>query len=87
MANPTTRPRVVARRGASAYATENTIAAFELAREQGADMLEPKRLDAGRWFRQVSDVTLRPLPRRTSPRPALAAGPPAQSGPGTGCRW
>jgi len=31
---------VIAHRGASAYAPENTIAAFELARRQGADMIE-----------------------------------------------
>ncbi|MBI4562312.1 MAG: glycerophosphodiester phosphodiesterase [Candidatus Rokubacteria bacterium] len=36
----TTRPLVVAHRGASAYAPENTIAAFELAIAQGADVLE-----------------------------------------------
>ncbi|NUW33976.1 glycerophosphodiester phosphodiesterase [Nonomuraea sp. SMC257] len=34
------RPVAVAHRGASAYAPENTIAAFELAAEQGADMYE-----------------------------------------------
>ncbi|WP_182903706.1 glycerophosphodiester phosphodiesterase family protein [Microbispora sp. H10830] len=33
-------PLVVAHRGASAYAPENTLAAFELARDQGADMFE-----------------------------------------------
>ncbi len=33
-------PLVVAHRGASAYAPENTVAAFELARDQGADMFE-----------------------------------------------
>jgi glycerophosphoryl diester phosphodiesterase len=33
-------PLVIAHRGASAYAPENTIAAFELAARQGADMLE-----------------------------------------------
>jgi glycerophosphoryl diester phosphodiesterase len=31
---------VIAHRGASAYAPENTIAAFDLARRQGADMIE-----------------------------------------------
>ena len=31
---------MIAHRGASAYAPENTLAAFELAVEQGADMLE-----------------------------------------------
>ncbi|TLP57089.1 glycerophosphodiester phosphodiesterase [Microbispora triticiradicis] len=34
------RPLVVAHRGASAYAPENTVAAFRLARDQGADMFE-----------------------------------------------
>ncbi|MEV0201329.1 glycerophosphodiester phosphodiesterase family protein [Nonomuraea sp. NPDC050691] len=34
------RPVAVAHRGASAYAPENTVAAFELAAEQGADMYE-----------------------------------------------
>ncbi len=33
-------PLVIAHRGASAYAPENTIAAFELAVRQGADMIE-----------------------------------------------
>ncbi|MEV7012372.1 glycerophosphodiester phosphodiesterase family protein [Streptosporangium sp. NPDC051022] len=37
---PAPRPIAVAHRGASAYAPENTIAAFELAREQHADMFE-----------------------------------------------
>ncbi len=41
------RMRVWAHRGASAHATENTLAAFELAREQGADGIElDVRLDA-----------------------------------------
>jgi len=33
-------PLIIAHRGASAYAPENTLAAFELARRQGADMVE-----------------------------------------------
>src|ERR671929_155263 len=33
-------PLVIAHRGASAYAPENTMPAFELAVRQGADMLE-----------------------------------------------
>ncbi len=33
-------PTIFAHRGASAYAPENTLAAFELAREQGADAIE-----------------------------------------------
>ena len=32
------KPRVIAHRGASAYRPENTLAAFELAVEQGADI-------------------------------------------------
>src|SRR5689334_2512966 len=32
--------KVIAHRGASAYAPENTLAAFELAARQGADMIE-----------------------------------------------
>ncbi|MDR8413315.1 glycerophosphodiester phosphodiesterase [Nonomuraea sp. 3-1Str] len=39
-AGPAPAPSVVAHRGASAYAPENTIAAFELAAEQGADLFE-----------------------------------------------
>ena len=34
------RPLVIAHRGASAYAPENTLAAFRLAAEQGADAVE-----------------------------------------------
>lgn len=34
------RPLVIAHRGASGYAPENTLAAFQLAVEQGADMVE-----------------------------------------------
>lgn len=37
---PGTRPRVWGHRGASAHATENTLAAFALAREHGADGVE-----------------------------------------------
>lgn len=40
-----TRPLVIGHRGASAHAPENTLAAFRLAREQGADGIE---LDAKR---------------------------------------
>ena len=34
------RPLVIAHRGAKAYKPENTLAAYELAIEQGADMVE-----------------------------------------------
>src|SRR5262249_55324299 len=34
------RPRIIAHRGASAEAPENTMAAFRLARQQGADGIE-----------------------------------------------
>jgi glycerophosphoryl diester phosphodiesterase len=37
---PQTRPLIVGHRGASAHAPENTLAAFRLAREQGADGIE-----------------------------------------------
>ncbi len=37
---PTDRPFIVARRGARAHAPENTLPAFELAIEQGADAIE-----------------------------------------------
>lgn len=40
MAEAATRPLVIAHRGASGDAPENTIAAFELALEQGADGIE-----------------------------------------------
>ena len=40
MVGLTKRPLVIAHRGASSDAPENTIAAFELALEQGADALE-----------------------------------------------
>lgn len=37
---PRSQPLVIAHRGASAYAPENTLAAFRLAAEQGADAIE-----------------------------------------------
>jgi glycerophosphoryl diester phosphodiesterase len=37
---PGSQPLVIAHRGASAYAPENTLAAFQLAAEQGADAIE-----------------------------------------------
>ena len=37
---PRSRPLVIAHRGSSAYAPENTLAAFTLAAEQGADAIE-----------------------------------------------
>jgi glycerophosphoryl diester phosphodiesterase len=37
---PRSRPLVIAHRGSSAYAPENTLAAFKLAAEQGADAIE-----------------------------------------------
>ncbi|XNZ00168.1 glycerophosphodiester phosphodiesterase family protein [Micrococcus luteus] len=38
---PTVRPEVVAHRGASGYRPEHTLAAYELAVAQGADVIEP----------------------------------------------
>lgn len=40
MLNLLPRPTIIAHRGASAYAPENTLAAFELALRQGADAIE-----------------------------------------------
>lgn len=37
---PPARPAIIAHRGASAFATDNTLEAFELAVEQDADMIE-----------------------------------------------
>jgi len=37
---PRTQPLIIAHRGSSAYAPENTLAAFQLAAEQGADAIE-----------------------------------------------
>src|SRR3954447_5926385 len=70
---------VVAHRGASAYATENTFAAFDLALEQGADVLEFDVRAAGDGHLVlVHDPTLERLtgdPRAVSglTRAALAA--------------
>lgn len=41
MSEPSTRPIVIAHRGASAYRPEHTLAAYALAIEQGADFIEP----------------------------------------------
>ncbi|HVJ82224.1 MAG TPA: glycerophosphodiester phosphodiesterase family protein, partial [Planctomycetia bacterium] len=38
---PFTRPTLIAHRGASAYAPEHTLVAYELAIRQGADFVEP----------------------------------------------
>jgi glycerophosphoryl diester phosphodiesterase len=38
---PTTRPLVIAHRGASGYRPEHTLAAYEMAIEMGADFIEP----------------------------------------------
>jgi glycerophosphoryl diester phosphodiesterase len=40
MSSPITRPAIIAHRGGSAYAPENTLAAFQSAVEQGADGIE-----------------------------------------------
>jgi glycerophosphoryl diester phosphodiesterase len=37
---PCSQPLIIAHRGSSAYAPENTLAAFQLAAEQGADAIE-----------------------------------------------
>ena len=38
---PETRPLVIAHRGASGYRPEHTLAAYQLAIDQGADIIEP----------------------------------------------
>ncbi len=40
MNNPRKYPKIIAHRGASAHAPENTLPAFQLALEQGADGIE-----------------------------------------------
>jgi glycerophosphoryl diester phosphodiesterase len=53
------QPEVIAHRGASAYAAENTLAAFDLAVDQGADMLEfDIRTTADGELVTVHDATL-----------------------------
>lgn len=88
-------PVVVAHRGASAYAPENTIAAFELAAEMGADMFE---LDVQETKDHelvlMHDTTLTrttdaeqvfpgssPGTSATSPSPRSAAWTPVRGGP------
>ena len=59
------RMRVWAHRGASAHVTENTLAAFELARQQGADGIElDVRLDASGEVVVFHDDDLRRLADR-----------------------
>jgi len=53
------RPTVFAHRGASAYAPENTLAAFELALRQGADAIElDAKLTADRQVIVMHDATV-----------------------------
>lgn len=66
------RMRVWAHRGASAHATENTLAAFELAREHGADGIElDVRLDASGEVVVFHDDDLRRLADRPEAVEAL----------------
>lgn len=68
------RMRVWAHRGASAHATENTLAAFELARQQGADGIElDVRLDASGTVVVFHDDDLRRLAGRPEPVETLRA--------------
>ena len=58
------RPAIIAHRGASAYAPENTLAAFKLALEQGADGIElDAKLSADDQVVVIHDQTL----NRTTP--------------------
>ncbi|MBW3588529.1 MAG: hypothetical protein KY429_03835 [Actinobacteria bacterium] len=43
------RPLIIAHKGASKRAPENTLEAFKLARELGADWLDPSLLWPRRW--------------------------------------
>jgi glycerophosphoryl diester phosphodiesterase len=66
------RMRVWAHRGASAHVTENTLAAFELARQQGADGIElDVRLDASGDVVVFHDDDLRRLADRPEAVEAL----------------
>ncbi|MGH2538130.1 MAG: glycerophosphodiester phosphodiesterase [Candidatus Promineifilaceae bacterium] len=57
---PAARPRIIAHRGASADAPENTLSAFGLALEQGADGIElDLRLSADGWPVVMHDAQLR----------------------------
>jgi glycerophosphoryl diester phosphodiesterase len=58
------KPAIIAHRGASAYAPENTLAAFKLALEQGADAIElDAKLSADKQVVVIHDQTL----NRTTP--------------------
>jgi len=53
------KPAIIAHRGASAYAPENTLAAFKLALEQGADAIElDAKLSADQQVVVIHDQTL-----------------------------
>jgi glycerophosphoryl diester phosphodiesterase len=53
------KPAIIAHRGASAYAPENTLAAFKLALEQGADAIElDAKLSADEQVAVIHDQTL-----------------------------
>ncbi len=68
---PAFAPRIIAHRGSSALATENTLAAFERARVQGADAVElDVQLSADGVPVVFHDATLR---RLTGQRGALAS--------------
>lgn len=59
MLNELPRPIIFAHRGASAYAPENTLAAFELALRQGADAIElDAKLSADRQVMVIHDQTV-----------------------------
>jgi glycerophosphoryl diester phosphodiesterase len=57
--NKPSRPLILGHRGASAYAPENTLAAFRLAREQGADGVElDAKLSADGFVIVMHDATV-----------------------------
>jgi glycerophosphoryl diester phosphodiesterase len=70
--HPSTRPVVIAHRGASLHAPENTLAAFRLALEQGADGIElDAKLSADRQVVVMHDRSLRRTTGRDAPVGAL----------------
>jgi glycerophosphoryl diester phosphodiesterase len=74
MSEPGKQPLIIAHRGASAWAPENTIAAFRLAIEQGADGIEfDVRLSSDGQAVVIHDSTLERTGGRKVPVSALTA--------------
>jgi glycerophosphoryl diester phosphodiesterase len=79
------RPLVIGHRGASADAPENTIAAFELALEQGADGIElDVHLSADEQPVVIHDFTLEPTTDGAGPVSGTASASSSGSTPAAG---